>query len=246
MRRPHEGMVDPGSEAAVRAEAKNTARAIAEELRNRILSGELGPNVRVTQRDLALHAGRSPMAARDAIKLLMAEGLIVQQGSKTIVVAPADLQDFQEIMELRILTEPLALELSIPRLGPEDLAEVRSWLALSGTTDCPREMVENHWGFHRALYRRAGRRRLLALIEHQHGLLMRYLLPQWAVLGVMRNWGEDECALMELVDQRRAEEAAEWLRCDLRTATDRVMQVPPNRALGMRARLALERAEQGA
>jgi len=206
----------------------NTAQTIARALREQILSGELAPNARVTQRDLAAKFGFSPMAARDAVKILLAEGLVVQEGSKTIVVAPADLQDFQEIMELRVLLEPRALELSVPRLTEDDFAELRSWLARSGTTDSQREMVDDHWGFHRTLYGRAGRRRLLALIEQQHGLLMRYMLPHWALLGVMRDWGDEEGALMELVEQRRAEAAADWLRRDLSLATDRVMRIQPS------------------
>jgi DNA-binding GntR family transcriptional regulator len=202
----------------------NTAQSIAQALREQILSGALASGSRVTQRDLAARYGRSPMPARDAVKMLMAEGLVVQEGSKTIVVAPVTLEDFVEIMELRALLEPRALELSIPRLSREQLSHARSLLALSGTTDDPREMVENHWSFHRALYAGAGRRRLLALIEQQHNLLVRYLLPDWAMFGVMKDWGTSEQAFMELVEQRRTSEACAWFHRDLKAAVDRVIR----------------------
>jgi DNA-binding GntR family transcriptional regulator len=212
----------PASTAA--SASLNTAQSIAYALREQILSGALEPGARVTQRDLAARFGRSPMPARDAVKMLMAEGLVVQEGTKTIVVAPVALEDFVEIMELRALLEPQALELSIPRLSGEQLEHARGLLAFSGTTDDPREMVGNHWNFHRALYAAAGRPRLLALIEQQHNLLFRYLLPDWAMFGVMKDWGTGEHGFMALVEQRRAKEAGDWLRRDLKAAAERVIR----------------------
>jgi len=202
----------------------NTAQIIAQALREQILSGELAPHTRVTQRDLAAKFGFSPMPARDAVKMLLAEGLVVQEGSKTIVVAPANTEDFVEIMDMRTLLEPRALELSIPKLTGEDFATARAALARSGTTSDPREVVGNHWDFHRALYRRAGRPRLLNLIEQHHNLLTRYLLPSWAQYGVMDEWADGESALMELVEQRQVQEAVVWLQQDLKDAKDRVVR----------------------
>ncbi len=202
----------------------NTAQSIAQVLREQILSGKLAPSTRVTQRDLAAQFGRSPMPARDAVKILLAEGLVVQEGSKTIVVTPVTVEDFVEIMELRQVLEPHALGLSIPRLSTADFQRARAALARSGTTDDPREMVDNHWAFHRILYSGAGRARLLALIEQQHNLLVRYQLPDWAMFGVMKDWGTDEMELMELVEQRRVPQAAEWLRRDLSLAAERVIR----------------------
>jgi DNA-binding GntR family transcriptional regulator len=202
----------------------NTAQTIAQALREQILSGELAPHTRVTQRDLAAKFGFSPMPARDAVKMLLAEGLVVQEGSKTIVVAPVNNEDFIEIMDMRTLLEPRALELSIPNLTEADFAAARAALAQSGTTGDPRQVVAHHWDFHRALYRRAGRPRLLNLIEQHHNLLVRYLLPSWAQYGVMDEWATDEMALMELVEQRKTEAAVAWLKEDLVHAKDRVVR----------------------
>jgi DNA-binding GntR family transcriptional regulator len=202
----------------------NTAQTIAQALREQILSGELPPHTRVTQRDLAAKFGFSPMPARDAVKMLLAEGLVVQEGSKTIVVAPVNNEDFIEIMDMRTLLEPRALELSIPRLTDADFAAAREALARSGKTSDLRQVVADHWDFHRALYRRAGRPRLLHLIEQHHNLLVRYLLPRWAQYGVMDDWAGDEMALMNLVEQRDVDAAVDWLKEDLAVAKDRVVR----------------------
>jgi DNA-binding GntR family transcriptional regulator len=200
----------------------NLAQAIARDIRERILSGELKPETRLTQRHLASQFGYSPMPARDAVKMLLSEGLLVQEGTKTIVVAPTNVEDFREIMELRLLMEPKALALSIPRLSPTQLTEAQEALALSGSTDEPRQMVENHWRFHKALYQAAPSPRLLTLIDHHHNLLLRYVLADWAKFGVMQHWADDESELMGLVEDGKVEEAATWLREDLNKATRRV------------------------
>jgi DNA-binding GntR family transcriptional regulator len=200
----------------------NFAQAIARDIRERILSGDLKPGTRLTQRHLASQFGYSPMPARDAVKILLTEGLLVQEGSKTIAVAPASIEDFREIMDLRLLMETQALALSIPRLTAAQLREAHDALALSGTTEDPRQMAENHWRFHRALYQAAQSSRLLTLIEHHHNLLVRYVLNDWAKFGVMPHWADDESELMGLVEERRVEEAAQWLRDDLNRATRRV------------------------
>ncbi|HVT50980.1 MAG TPA: GntR family transcriptional regulator [Dongiaceae bacterium] len=220
--RSREGVAD--NHTSTGTGSLNTAQSIASVLREQILTGQLAPCTRVTQRDLAAQFGRSPMPARDAVKILLAEGLVVQESSKTIVVAPVTLDGFVEIMDLRGVLEPHALELSIPRLSTEQFAEARAVLALSGTSDCTREMAANHWAFHRILYSGCSRSRLLSLIEQQHNLLVRYMLPEWAMLGVMKHWGDDELELMELVEQRRVPEAADWLRRDLKLAADRVIR----------------------
>jgi DNA-binding GntR family transcriptional regulator len=202
----------------------NTAQTIAQALREQILSGELAPHTRVTQRDLAAKFGFSPMPARDAVKMLLAEGLVVQEGSKTIVVAPTNSDDFVEIMDMRTLLEPRALELSVPHLTEADFAAARAALARSGTTRDLRQMVADHWSFHRVLYCRAGRSRLLNLIEQHHNLLARYLLPEWGQYGVMDNWADDEMALMDLVERGDAAAAAAWLKEDLILAKQRVVR----------------------
>jgi DNA-binding GntR family transcriptional regulator len=205
----------------------NAAHSIADELRDRILSGELKPKTRLTQRDLAAEFGLSSMPARDAIKLLISEGLAIQESSKTIVVAPINPEDFADIMEVRTLLEPRALELSIPQMSKADIAHCDAMLRLSGTTNHPMAFVENHWNFHRSIYRRAGRPRLLSIIETQHTHLIRYLMPNWALIGVWADWAEGETELMRLVREKRVGEAVRYLRDDLEKTAQRVLKAMP-------------------
>jgi DNA-binding GntR family transcriptional regulator len=210
--------------------AQNAAGEIADRLRRMILTGDIEPGARLTQRELAAGFGLSVMPVRDAIKRLLGEGLIVQEGQKTIVVAPLRADDFIDIMEMRALLEPAAMKLSCPRLTAADIAESWAMLKQARTDEEPFEFVAKHWAFHRSLYKRAGRPRLLASIEAQHLHLNRYLMPNWARIGVGTHWAEGERELLEHVAQRHWAEAEEFLRADLERTMLRVLHALPSQS----------------
>ncbi len=168
------------------------------------------------------------MPVRDAIKRLLGEGLAVHEGLKTIVVARLRADDFIDIMELRALLEPAALKLSATRLTADDIAETRAILDVARTDDEPTAFMAKHWAFHRSLYKRAGRPRLLAAIEAQHRHLDRYLMPNWAQIGVGVHWAAEERELLDYVVEKRWDAAIEFLRMDLERTTLRVLKALPS------------------
>jgi DNA-binding GntR family transcriptional regulator len=208
--------------------AANASEEVAELLREQIMSGELLPGLRITQRDLATKLGISSMPVRDAIKRLLGEGLVVHEGLKTVVVAPLRAEDFIDIMEMRMLLEPAALERSGPRLTQEDLAGSRALLEAAQADDLPSTFVEKHWAFHRSLYHKAGRPRLLASIEALHLHLNRYLMPNWAQVGVGPHWAEGEWELVQLAMEGKWKAARDYLVRDLDRTMLRVLHALPS------------------
>jgi len=207
-----------------RQRAYSTADEIVDKVRERILVGELKPRARLTLREIASEYGSSVMPARDAVQRLLGEGLAVQEGQKTVVVAPLNLGDFLDIMEVRILLEPRALELSIPRLTATDIAEAHGIMQRSRSNLRPPAFSELHRQFHMVLYRRAGRPRMLETIERLHVHLVRYLSPHWAIEGVQADWSEGEAELMDHVERGRVADALDFLRRDLEQAMMRVVR----------------------
>ena len=205
--------------------AHTATQAIVEALRERIVAGDLRPHAKLTQRDLADQFGVSAMPVRDAIKQLISDGLVVAEGQKTIVVAPMSADDFLDVMEMRLTLEPRALELAMPFISAANLSEIEGILASSAPTDTSRESVEKHWRFHQTLYRPSRRQRMLAAIEAQHLHLNRYLLPNWALVGVGSHWAAVEVALLDLIKTKRESEAIAFLRDDIEKTIVRVLRV---------------------
>jgi DNA-binding GntR family transcriptional regulator len=91
---------------------------IADELRIRILGGELRPGDRIRQETLAVDHGASRAAVREALRILQADGLVVTVANTGAWVARLSQAECEEIYQVRERLEPLLLRMSLPHLGP--------------------------------------------------------------------------------------------------------------------------------
>ena len=164
------------------------------------------------------------MPARDAIKKLVRDGLAIRPTPKTFVVAPVSATDFIEVMELRLLLEPEALERSAPRLTPDDLSQLENYLTIQSDDFTPLETASNHWNFHCLLYSRMGRPRTLEIIERLNLHLNRYLVPIRSTVGIQSDWVSDHRTLLTLVERDDITGAVEELRRNLDTTMLRVVK----------------------
>lgn len=151
--------------SATEARVVLTADTITAELRNMILSGEIGLGVQLKQESLAKHFGVSRIPVREALKRLLAEGLVEHTPNAGSVVARRSPEELQEILDIRIGLETRALALAIPNMQPADFKAARDIMARYDASDEPREWAELNLEFHMRLYRPCGRPRLLRMIE---------------------------------------------------------------------------------
>jgi DNA-binding GntR family transcriptional regulator len=143
-------------------------------LRERILSGSLAAGHKLQQEALAASLGMSRIPIRDAIRSLIAEGLVVQLPRRTAVVAPLTMDDLADLYELRLAVEPLASAMAVPNISAADVMAMRNLLAaMEDITDHPR-WLEHNDGFHSALYRRCGRPRMITLLDLARAQTRRY------------------------------------------------------------------------
>jgi DNA-binding GntR family transcriptional regulator len=87
-------------------------------IRKAILDGTLSAGTRLHQGQLATDLGVSTTPVREALRDLAAEGLIVFEPQRGAVVRGLRLEEVQEIYDLRMALDPLALRRSIDHLGP--------------------------------------------------------------------------------------------------------------------------------
>ncbi|WP_018465960.1 GntR family transcriptional regulator [Calidithermus timidus] len=102
---------------------------IHDRLRASILRGLLAPGQVTSQLELArdLGVGRTPL--REALRLLQREGLVLQEPNRRVRIAALSVSDAEEIYTLRITLEAMAMRLTVPRLTPEDFAELEGLYA---------------------------------------------------------------------------------------------------------------------
>lgn len=127
-----------------------------DEIRNRVLSGELQPGQTINIVDYAAQIGVSQTPMREALRHLSAEGLLQYSPNRGVTVTPASEGDAADISVMRYYLESMALEKSMLKADDrwrEELSEAYQALADARESD-PAEQERAHHEFHLALHSR--------------------------------------------------------------------------------------------
>lgn len=162
---------------------------VARHLRDEIIDGRRRPGSKLVERDLAAELGVSRVPVRDALRTLVAEGLVTARPRTWAVVrtfTPADVEDLHEI---RSAIEVLAFRLAAQRWDEAGLARLRADLDRQLSAARAGDAVEARRAaadFHETVTALAGNE-LLSEIGHLLHSRMRWLLGQHDdLMGVAR------------------------------------------------------------
>jgi DNA-binding GntR family transcriptional regulator len=95
-------------------------------VRDGILQGRYNAGSRLTEQDLAADVGVSRTPVREALRRLHAEGLVDFEPNHGAVVALFELEDAEEIFELRALLEPISAGRAAERATAPIIAQLRA------------------------------------------------------------------------------------------------------------------------
>ncbi|MER5645318.1 GntR family transcriptional regulator [Streptosporangium sp. NPDC002524] len=140
--------------------------ALADALRRRVLSGEIPPGTTLPEQELSALYGVARPTVREALAVLVHEGLLRRERHRSAQVAEVTAADLDDLMFVRRpLEELMATSLAGRRVGEADAALARM-AALPA--DAPwSEAVAEHMALHQALVVAVGSPRL----ERLYGML---------------------------------------------------------------------------
>lgn len=191
-------------------------------LRTAILSLELVPGERISERGLEslLDASRTPIRA--ALMRLENEGLTRREG-RGWKVTPIDLAEVRAVMEYREAVEGAAVRLTIERADDEELAALRELADLHRDADDEATGLRDFSDFHMALVR-LSRNQFLA--DGMDGALVRLSRTRW--LGVRtaqsRSLARSEhLAIVAAIAARDADQAVALAIAHNRDTGDRLL-----------------------
>jgi DNA-binding GntR family transcriptional regulator len=155
----------------------STAEQIADALRGLMMRGELQPGSRLREVPLANSLGVSRNTVREAIRLLVHEGLVTHRPHRGAVVAQLTAEDVVDIFGARQVLELAAVEAST-QFGEEalaPLAESVDEIARAAEAEDWQAIAEGDLRFHRQLVALLGSRRIDAFYrnlqaEHRLGV----------------------------------------------------------------------------
>jgi DNA-binding GntR family transcriptional regulator len=140
---------------------------VYEELRRKILAGELVQGQTISQEQLAVELGVSTTPLREALRRLDAEGLVALDAHRDARVTRLHAEEARSLFEIREKLDPLAANLAAHRRTDADIAVVQAALKelqpLSTSSDL--EMLLAHRAFHRSIYSASHNPLLMSLLE---------------------------------------------------------------------------------
>lgn len=151
------------------------AQLVYRSLRERIGSLELAPGSRLHEVELASSLSVSRTPVREALRLLLAEGLVRELPTGGVVVAPLDPDEMRELYVVRSALEGVAAREACARVTPADVTALEALVdQMSRLLDYPAEMLRLGQAFHARLLEVAANRHLEQLLRRLHGHLERY------------------------------------------------------------------------
>lgn len=161
---------------------RSAGAAAAELIRSAIVDGRLEPGQRLKEGELARELGISRTPIREALLVLQTEGLIDAAPNRGATVRAYDADDLDDLYQLRAVLEGFAARLAAIRIGPGDLAELRTscdrFVALRAEADVA-DLVAENVRFHAVVLAAAGSDRLSGMVEKVVQLPLVYRSYHW-------------------------------------------------------------------
>lgn len=195
--------------------ADNLQERLYQRIREALLEGRFQPGERLKIRDLAAEWGTSPMPVRAALQRLVAEGALEGEPQRSVRVPLMTRERYQNIFQVRLGLEGLAVELATPHLTPADMAELRDCVQRMDLAIEQRQVqdyLEANSRFHLRLYGACGNPVLLRSIESlwlQIGPFFNRLFTGADLSLRLNDFHEEAFAAIEAGDAKAARKAME-------------------------------------
>ncbi|WP_378929900.1 GntR family transcriptional regulator [Metabacillus herbersteinensis] len=142
-------------------------------LREQIIMGAVKPGERLIEGKISeeLEVSRSPI--REAISMLVKDGLLLVNISGGVTVVQPTIKDFQHLYECRVEMEPLASYYAAQRRSQEQLETIQAYLLQMGKiteTNNLKKVHDANVNFHEAIVGASVNPFLVSMIAQLHGV----------------------------------------------------------------------------
>lgn len=182
-------------------------------LRQAILRGELKPGERLMEIHLAQKLGVSRTPVREAIRKLELEGLVLMVPRKGAVVAEITVSDLEDVLEIRMALEELAVKSACRRISAEQLENLKQLAEKFRRTlkgDDVGACAQADMEFHDAIYNATENGRLVQILNNLREQMYRYrmeYLKDRQSHGILVKEHEEILRALEIKDEEAALQA---------------------------------------
>ena len=190
----------------------SSADVIYDALRDAIIRGEIEEGEPLRQDTIAQMFNVSRIPVREAMQRLEAQGLVVSERYKGVIVASLSHDQITEIFQFRALVEPTVIELAVPLMTQASLDAAQRYCdAFAAETD-PVRWGDLNRDFHTALYKDSDKKFFLSMIDKTNDLVERSVRLVLYLTKGMRSAVAEHQAILDACKARKPELAAELTR----------------------------------
>lgn len=186
---------------------------VLDEVKERIITGELPTGARLHERNLSQELGVSRIPLREAIMTLAAQGLVEMRPRIGAFVRPMTKSYVEDLFAVRLALEPLAATLAAEHRDEANLAELARLLA---EEEAALEIGDDKRGslvnadFHLEILRASGNELLFAIMAPLQSQIQR--LFRRTITSISRELSHDHAVMLDALQARDRERAAQAAR----------------------------------
>ncbi len=212
-------------------ETNTLGKRVYNELRNFLMVGGVQPGEKLTLRQLTAAFGTSLMPVREAVHRLAAEGALEVLPNRAIRVPMMLRTRFDELVQLRIMLEGLAVASAATKISKEAIVQLeefnQGFIAEMRQPRTSRQSFLLNKEFHFAIYRAAGMPVLLGMIENmwlQFGPFLHFSMGVKGRMATNKFAPESHRRMIQSMKERDGEIGRKALEDDIRGAVELILR----------------------
>ena len=176
----------------------------------KITTLELAPGAPINEQELAEEFGMGTVPVREALKWLAHENLVEVTERHGIYVADVNVDDLQQLSEMRLSLESLSARLAAERVEPDDLVVLEALRREQETLTAEelRDLFDLDHKFHQAVAKAAHNKYLAQTLDRLFGLSRRLWYLVLPHLETLSSSVEMHVALTEAIESGDVDRAA--------------------------------------
>lgn len=197
-------------------------------LREMILDGELPPQTRLVEIQLAEQFEVSRTPVREALKRLAAEQLVLSDAVRGLIVHAPEPHEIEDVYRVRDALDALAVRLAAVRITPDEVQHLR--LVLDSMAEAIREqrtdlVVNANIAFHDVIYRAAGSATLWRLARELSDFVRRFSTGAFSSPERSSAVLREHEAILDALERHDQDAAVVASTQHLRTASDYLVKL---------------------
>lgn len=197
---------------------------VYQELKNKILLGEIRPGQAISQKDLARQFGVSVIPIREALFQLASEEIICGRSNKDFHIRELTAEEFCEIRDMRLLLEPFIVQRACQRYQAQDVLALNEiWKAFETSTGDFAQYLRLNREFHFRMYTCAQLPITLNTVTSLWARIGAYISIYTQMKGTTSQTNSYHRRMFEGFSERNVEAVVTALRDDITASADNII-----------------------